>query len=640
MLGDLRSDDRGLPYIGALFYIFSEWNFPEIGLGSDLSAPYNFSLIYVDNFPLVSIVFKIFRNLIGRQDFQYLGIVTLINQVLMSGISSALVSRATKSKSAGVVASLFFIFNYPYLSRMFVHFGLQAQWLLVGLLYFFYFVANKKVSTKMKCIFYALMGGMTVLVHLYFLPPIMISIVFFEMGNIKDKKDFMWYIAYVGNYVIVVLFTFWLLGGTYGKMINNTGILGQQSSNLNTFWNPMGSNFFKHKLPLSYASQYNGSAYIGLGFFIVMLCVTVGSIVKYKGQLFVAVLNSTKKNWNILLGFLALFLFSLSPTVSFNENILFTIPLPGFVTDLWGCFRACGRTVWIIVYALIIFFVCKLFKLYKFKSALLILIICAGLQFFEYTGMLRSYFEPYVDTMEEDAWEQLAQSGKDKIIVMNGANRNNVLKIINNIGTRKVYDLAKFAFLNHMTVNDFYFARTDQQIGKYREEVWEQLYAGTADEKAIYVFVEDPIKLVQDNVLNFYMIDGYFIGITDTLHGYERINADDDLSVKPLLGTMLKGGSYVDGKRIIKKGGVSTGPDIPINKGNYTLKISGTGLDSAVWAIVTKEPFVISDTSETDELIVVHFKLDSDTEHFSVTVSNNGPNDTVIENMTLRWGKD
>jgi len=78
----MDNNDKGLAYLGTLFYVFSDWQFP-LGLSDQLAYPLNYSIMYIDSIPLAAVISKIFLSFIGRTDFQYLGIVSFINQVLI-----------------------------------------------------------------------------------------------------------------------------------------------------------------------------------------------------------------------------------------------------------------------------------------------------------------------------------------------------------------------------------------------------------------------------------------------------------------------------------------------------------------------------------------------------------------------------
>lgn len=641
----MDNDDRGLQYLGTLFYIFSDWQFTP-GLSDQLAYPLYYSVVYVDSIPLVAFLSKLFLSFTERMDFQYFGIASLINQILMGGFSSALVFKITKSKCAGIISVFFFIVNYPYLSRIFLHFGLQAQWLLIAILYFFVSDLTKNISRKKKILLYFLFGALTVWIHSYFLPPIFISIVLFEITNIHGKKDFLIYLEYVASYMAACLLSLYVLGGTYGKTEYNTGILlGQQGSNLNTFFNPLAqcSKFFP-QLPLYASAQHNGSVYLGAGIFLIILCLIYQAIRKYKWQVFTHIFSKIKKYWNFALGIIAICLFALSPTITWNDKVLFKLPFPDFIIQLWGIFRANGRAMWMVMYIIIVYCVYKLFKSYRRNVALLILVLCVVLQIFDFSDKIKSVTNAYginssntyESVLQDSAWQQLSQLGKDKIIFMNGANRNNAIRVNNIISRRNTYEIARFAFQNHMTLNDFYFARINQEVGEYRGEIWEQLYDGIVDKHAIYIFVETPAKLIMRETLNFYMVDGFLIGIEEELQDKEKIEPNSELSIMPLLATSLKNGQYLDGKRIIYPNGTSSGPDIPLDAGEYKLTITGTGLNNATLDVSAKCKYQISDIVREDESIIVDVDLYDNGESFLVFLSNFGDDNIEIEEMKIQ----
>lgn len=635
--------DKGLAYLGTLFYIFSDWQFP-IGLSDQLSYPLSYSVVYIDSVPLAALISKLILPVIGRTDFQYLGIISLLNQILMGGISSIFITKITKSKCAGLIATFYFIINFPYLSRIFVHFGLQAQWLLVALLYFFILDKDKNLKVKTKIIFYFLFGTLTVWIHSYFLPPMLISIVFVEISNIHSKKNILHYSEYIISYMVACLTSLYILGGTYGNVIYDTGIIGQQGSNLNTFFNPCFTSKFLPKLPLYASGQHNGSVYLGAGVFLLIAFIIIASMVAHKGKIFQSILENMKRYWNIILGMIAIFVFALSPTITLNDKLLFKLPLPDFLVHLWGVFRATGRAAWMILYIILAFSIYQLFKLFKRNIAIIILFVCICLQIFDYSDKIHALTAErgvkndvgYESILENPAWSQLEQMNKDKIIFMNGANRNNSIKLINIIGVQRVYEIARFAFQNNMSVNDFYFARTNQDIGDYRSQLWGQLDKNIIDEKAIYIFVENPVKLIQNRVLNFYLVDGYLIGLREELQGCQKIEPNDELSIMPLLATYLKNGQYVDGERVLFPEGTSNGPDIPLNAGQYILTITGSDLDNIQLEISADNQCQVNYSSYSNEMITADIYLEKNIEHFIVAFSNVGHDNSSIKDVTIK----
>ena len=183
--------------------------------------------------------------------------------------------------------------------------------------------------------------------------------------------------------MVACLTSLYILGGTYGNVIYDTGIIGQQGSNLNTFFNPCFTSKFLPKLPLYASGQHNGSVYLGAGVFLLIAFIIIASMVAHKGKIFQSILENMKRYWNIILGMIAIFVFALSPTITLNDKLLFKLPLPDFLVHLWGVFRATGRAAWMILYIILAFSIYQLFKLFKRNIAIIILFVCICLQIFD-----------------------------------------------------------------------------------------------------------------------------------------------------------------------------------------------------------------------------------------------------------------
>ncbi len=382
----------------------------------------------------------------------------------------------------------------------------------------------------------------------------------------------------------------------------------------------------------------------GGGILLIILILAISEIRKYKGEIFRCTAAAVRKYWNLFLGIGAIIIFALSPIVSYNDKVLFELGLPDFFVHLWGIFRATGRAMWMVFYILIIFCICRLFQLYKYHRAFIIMMVCLCLQLFDYSDFIHSCTDKrglksndvYESILESPAWKQLEQMDKDKVLFMNGADRNNSIKLTNIIGVQRVYEITRFAFQNNMTVNDFYFARTNQDIGDYRGELWDRLYEGKVDEKAVYIFVEEPVKLIQNNVLNFYVIDGFLVGIKEELPNLERVRADAEMSVMPLLAVSLKNGIYRDGERVIYPDGSSGGPDIPLNAGKYVLTITGKNLRCVMLEISADKPCGIDYKYSGDESIIAEISLNDDAKHFITLFTNTGNEDVSIADIKIK----
>ena len=62
--------------------------------------------------------------------------------------------------------------------------------------------------------------------------------------------------------------------------------------------------------------------------------------------------DSSRRFWRFCAIF---FLYALSIKVTWNDEVLFTLPMPEFVIHLCNIFRASGRFMWVPMYALMLF---------------------------------------------------------------------------------------------------------------------------------------------------------------------------------------------------------------------------------------------------------------------------------------------
>ena len=399
--------------------------------------------------------------------------------------------------------------------------------------------------------------------------------------------------------------------------------------------------------------QFNNSlAYLGTGI-ILLICFIMLCIIRETKNKKILLLTNAEKIYLIcaFAGMLICLFFALGPTATWKDVVVYEIPLSPVMYKLWSMVRSCYRLAWAIVYGMIIIVFWAFAKLnLKSKWAYGIIFVSVFLQIIDLapfyrgrgeTGLYSSNVE-YHTALTSEVWYDLAQS-KEKILFMNEDNRNNSIGVLAAYRPEELYDFAVLAYENHMSLNDFYDSRKDGiTLASERTKVWEDLYSGITDDSAIYIFMGNPIRLMQERTLNFYQINGYLVGLTDTLEKeYEDVRKQEyqkgqSISVLPLATEYLNNGRRGEnGERIINPQGKSSGPRLTLNKGKYKIEILGENFTAAdIYCLINGKRISTEDMIITDNKVTYSIDLTELTYMLEFVVENIS-NETVVVNDIL-----
>ncbi len=640
--------DLGVEYFGSLFFARSDWNFP-IGLMEGLSSGIQ-SLVYYDALPVLAILGKLLRGILPYK-FQLWGIYSLLVFCMQGGLGACCVYKFIKSRYACIAGSFLFSMQVIFLSNVFVQIPLSSHWIL--LCTFLIALYYEQLATLKRAWCIAGILALTMFVQTAFLPMVL-CVLFFrmlaEVGIKHSRKALIENIALMLTGIVSIGISAWLLGLFNVSTAVSGGGLGNAAIRLDSFINPMGASLLLSARSAYKITEATSFAYLGVGVMILFCIAAVVFAVKVVQQRGRCISRSDK----IYLGcaFLAMgisIFFALSPIAKWGNKVIYEIPLNETFYKIWSMVRSSYRLAWPVVYGVVILAVWALSKV-RFKWKNVVLVICALIQIVDMIPVLRAQcakFEvevKYESPLVSNAWEELAKN-RNKIIFMNGDCRNNAMSLIQVMERPAIYGFAYYAYENGMTMNDFYYARKDSEtMNKVRTDIWNDLYKGKADEQAIYIFLETPARLIFEETLNFYWVDGYFIGITDELgETLEAVkyHAGDPVSILPLSEKTLlyaeKAEYDGDGGRIIHSEGSSWGPQISLDPGRYRISIVGENLESAEIECVSRgdNRILMENVQILDELIEYEIQLDDVTTKIDFIVANPAENDIVLKDMTI-----
>ena len=636
--------DLGAELFGPLFFARSDWHFP-IGLMDGLSFGRQ-SIVYFDGLPVLSIIGKLLRNFLPEK-FQLMGIYSFLVFGLQGGLGACCIYKFAKSKFACIVGSFLFSMQIIFLSHVFVLIPLSSHWILLCTFLIALYYEQLKTPQRAGCIVGILAAVM--FVQTAFLPMVLCVLFFRMVAEIcikQTRKTLLENVALMIMGIASVGISAWLLGLFNISANLAGGGLGNAAIRLDSFIDPMGVSSF---LPARSSYQLTANAYMGVGV-IILLCI---SLIVLVVKMFIKG-NYISESDKIYLAcaFIAMgisIFFALSPIAKWGTKVIYEIPLNETFYKLWSMVRTSSRLAWSVVYGIIIVSMWVVSKIKsKWKNA--VIILCALIQLVDTIPMLKKQsagtdFEAKYETLlESNAWSELSEK-KDKIIFMNGDNRNNALTLVGVVDRLAIYGFAYYAYDNNMAMTDFYYARKDSKtMNEKRSGIWNDLFKGKADEQAVYLFLENPVRLMFEETLNFYWVDGYLIGITDKLEDTTEVmefSLGTPVSIMPISEKSLlyaEGAEY-DGERgrILHPGGKSWGPQISLTPGRYRINIVGTNLENAEIECVSKSDteILMENIQISDDAIVYEIYLEDVTDLLDFTVINSTNEDIHIKDITI-----
>lgn len=340
--------DPSTHFIGWEFFRHEPWSLP-LGKIRSYLYPEGTSVVFTDSIPLAAIVLKLF-NPILPSSFQYFGIWRLVSYALQGLFGYLLLARVTKYEWTALAGSVLFIIAPIFNSRI-DHAALQSHWLILCALYLY--LKNDSLKTRLQW------GGLLVgsaLIHFYLFA--MVFTIWFAYllregfsKTIPERRQLL--LVILGTLTILAL-SMWGVGYFVSGMDvspppHTAGSFGQRSMNLNAPFNPgYGiSGLYMPKLPTLSKEQWNGYCYLGVGGLLLLaLAVNATPLWTFRLEL--------KKHLPIFALSVMLICFAISNIISFGERVLFEVPLPDWMLQKLNLFRASGRFIWPVNYALLL----------------------------------------------------------------------------------------------------------------------------------------------------------------------------------------------------------------------------------------------------------------------------------------------
>jgi hypothetical protein len=555
----MKGGDLSQHYLGWKLFRNSSWHFP-LGLMDNIVYPFKVSIIYTDSIPLFAIFFKLLSPVLP-ENFQYFGLFGIFCYTLQGGIGALVVRKIGGNTGQSIIGSLFFILSTVMMWRIYGHTSLSAHFII--LLCILAYLQNNNSSLKKQVFIWNGLLVLSASIHLYFVPMVMVFMFFHLLRECIITKNIKNQCIIFGVSVLVLTGTMFCLGVFYFVKDASAGLFGEASANINAFINPQGISRYIKDMPLATRWQYEGNAYLGLGIILFVVGI-IFQLCQKKSDLPIV----KKEKVLPVLGIVLLFLlFSLSPTITFNQYKLFTYPVLPPIEYLGSIFRSTGRMTWPIIYIIMTACIWRAIKQFSAKKAILFLSVFLLIQWFDLSPWFISKGNNYKTKviwqteLPSPVWDNLANEYKHIFFMGNWT---------------KLYSFLDLATKHGMTVNDAYLARKNpRMINDNKQREAEHLISSGARDDTVYVFENElQAYLLFTNGMQFYSIDGVTIGLSKADIGISSINfppkSPSIIPYQKYNNEVLKNKS---GFFEIYKGGVLYGPYIKLMPDGYTLNI-------------------------------------------------------------------
>lgn len=513
-------------YFGWIFYRNSEWLFPIGNINGLCTQP--ISIIYTDCIPLFAIFFKILSPILPST-FQYFGIWGIFCFALQGGISALLIRKFTGSIPICLISSVFFILSPVVLRKLYLHSSFAGHWVIL-LIFLIWLYRKNFTKTWQLAAIWSSLGVIALLVTIYFDVFVFVSLIgFLLLDYLENKKVFRVIIVFVSALSSALLIMY-LIGGFSGDFSSTGGGLGYHSANINSIFNSMSdfidisfnpgnkgaTSIFFNGFAIYCRGQYEGFSYMGAGAILAAFVSLVTLILYFFSHGIKETIRKTCRYKKQLISFgtvmLILLVLALSPVITLNDKLLYTIPYPDKIFNLLSIFRTSGRFMWMIMYALELFAIGLIIRLNKTKAVAVILSLCMCVQILDLSDMTRSLNNVYstevthVSVLKDPIWNNLAKTC-DEIVFL--AIPENYLGF-----SRLYYDFAEYAVQNNMQLSSFYLARDNYQyISTVAAAEEAAIHSGNARKTCIYVFIDEKLAIMEAPNLTVQRIDGYLVGL-------------------------------------------------------------------------------------------------------------------------------
>ena len=483
-IGWLSTGDPLTHYLGWAFFRSADWSWP-IGLNPQYGLELGSSILYSDSNPLFAYVFKLLDPLLG-EPFQYFGFWLFLCFVLQAWFGWRLAGLVTADGRLRAMAAGLFVFSPPMLQRASGHFSLTAHFLVLAALYLLLAPDVRRRSLK-----WGLLLVTASCVHAYFVG--MIGVLWAagllqraanrQIGLRRATAELLLVPAVLA--VACWQNGYFAVGGSVGM-----GGFGLYRTNVLA---PIDANGWSRVLPDIPGPQPDGGglAYPGLG---VLVLLAAGLAARTAARGVAAPL--VRRYWIVMLALAAMTLFALSHNIGIGPfDVL--VPVPAWVLEHAGVFRASGRFIWPVFYAAVLAAIGLAARRLPASGVLLVFGAALALQIADTSaGWLRlraRLMQPrtaaWSSSMRDPFWSEAATRYGTLRRIMPG-----------NL-TPRWGDVAAFAATHGMATDAVYLARVNgDALREARRRAETALRTGQYDPDTLYIVDDGQLRLAVVNL--------------------------------------------------------------------------------------------------------------------------------------------
>jgi hypothetical protein len=331
----LTESDPATFLFGWRYFRDTPWSWPP-GLNPNYGLSISSSIVYSDSVPLLALLMKLARPLIDME--QYAGIWLLTCFMLQGFFGWLLVGLATSDRLFRLAGAAFLLFMPMFLWRLYGHYALCAQWLvLAGLLLAFR-------RRRPHFAWWAGLLALAALIQAY----ILVGLLPLFAANLAQHGSGRWrrVVQEAAITTATTVLVMWLAGYFAVQDGVMAGGYGLFHVNLLSAINPMGWSFLLPTLP-SGPGDFEGFIYLGAGG-LLLGGVAIISICTRPRLLCLAAPYSL-----VLLALSGLLLYAVTNVVGFGAHRFVLIRLPLKAEMVANVFRASGRLGWPAAYGVV-----------------------------------------------------------------------------------------------------------------------------------------------------------------------------------------------------------------------------------------------------------------------------------------------
>lgn len=314
------------------YYHGASWIPPYI---NSFTWPQRSSVMFTDSIPLAAILFKLIGRLLHLPVFNYFGILSILNGIVVSWSASRIGQYRGWNHIATISLGIVLITSSLSWSRL-IHSHEALQLHGVILLSITYVIVREESFPK-----WLILSSLSLGIHPYYTPMVLVCMLSFL---ISDTSRLVPRLLVTIFFLLTSAYIFGFLPSSL-----SSGSPELWNANLLTLIDPQNHSAIFNSLPKREPYEYEGYAYLGLG-------VIIAFLVSFQcTRSDVSTSSLYPRVW--IFSVFGLFLFSLGHTWNLGHTPIteyhLIYKIPGS-RDLYDVFRSCGRFAWPLSYSVLI----------------------------------------------------------------------------------------------------------------------------------------------------------------------------------------------------------------------------------------------------------------------------------------------